>query len=351
MHGSLDGNLLALAVDAARAKATVGEISDALEKVYGRHQRRDPYDLGCVQARVRLPTRRWRRCSPRPRSSPRTRAAARASWSPRWARTATTAARRSSSPRSPTWASTSTWARCSPRPEEVAQQAVDADVHIVGVNSLAAGHLTLVPALKEALAELGARGHHDRGRWRDPARRRTHAAWRWAPPRCSRPAPSSPRPRWTCSRSCPPSWGTDPWSSLIDVDALVEGVRAGKRAAVSRAITLVESGRADHRAAARELLDRADRPATVDCRPGRHLRRARASASRRSSRRSARSSTGEGHRVGVLAVDPSSRAHRRLGARRQDPDGQAVGRPGRLHPALAHAPARSAASPGPPRRR
>jgi methylmalonyl-CoA mutase len=40
-------------------------------------------------------------------------------------------------------------------PEEVAQQAVDADVHVVGVNSLAAGHLTLVPALKEALAELG----------------------------------------------------------------------------------------------------------------------------------------------------------------------------------------------------
>jgi methylmalonyl-CoA mutase len=40
-------------------------------------------------------------------------------------------------------------------PEEVAQQAVDADVHIVGVNSLAAGHLTLVPALRAALADLG----------------------------------------------------------------------------------------------------------------------------------------------------------------------------------------------------
>ena len=40
-------------------------------------------------------------------------------------------------------------------PEEVAQQAVDADVHIVGVSSLAAGHLTLMPALKEALAEAG----------------------------------------------------------------------------------------------------------------------------------------------------------------------------------------------------
>ncbi len=40
-------------------------------------------------------------------------------------------------------------------PMEVAQQAVDADVHIVGVNSLAAGHLTLVPQLEAALAELG----------------------------------------------------------------------------------------------------------------------------------------------------------------------------------------------------
>jgi methylmalonyl-CoA mutase len=41
-------------------------------------------------------------------------------------------------------------------PEEVARQAVEADVHVVGVSSLAAGHLTLVPALKDALAELGA---------------------------------------------------------------------------------------------------------------------------------------------------------------------------------------------------
>jgi methylmalonyl-CoA mutase len=40
-------------------------------------------------------------------------------------------------------------------PEEVAQQAIDADVHIVGVSSLAAGHLTLLPALKQSLAELG----------------------------------------------------------------------------------------------------------------------------------------------------------------------------------------------------
>ena len=43
-----DRNLLELAIDAARAKATVGEISDALEKVYGRYTRQHPYDLGRV---------------------------------------------------------------------------------------------------------------------------------------------------------------------------------------------------------------------------------------------------------------------------------------------------------------
>ena len=37
VRSDLSNNLLALAVDAARAKATVGEISDALEKVFGRH--------------------------------------------------------------------------------------------------------------------------------------------------------------------------------------------------------------------------------------------------------------------------------------------------------------------------
>src|SRR6202012_1421679 len=40
-------------------------------------------------------------------------------------------------------------------PAEVARQAIEADVHVVGVNSLAAGHLTLVPALRDELARLG----------------------------------------------------------------------------------------------------------------------------------------------------------------------------------------------------
>ena len=40
-------------------------------------------------------------------------------------------------------------------PAEVARQAIDNDVHIVGASSLAAGHLTLIPALKEELKKLG----------------------------------------------------------------------------------------------------------------------------------------------------------------------------------------------------
>ena len=40
-------------------------------------------------------------------------------------------------------------------PDEAARQAVENDVHIVGISSLAAGHLTLVPALKKALDEAG----------------------------------------------------------------------------------------------------------------------------------------------------------------------------------------------------
>ena len=58
--------------------------------------------------------------------------------SPRWARMDTTAGRRSSRRPSPTSVSMSTWARSS-RPRRGGRQAVEADVHIVGVSSLAAG--------------------------------------------------------------------------------------------------------------------------------------------------------------------------------------------------------------------
>ena len=112
---TLDSNLLKLAVDAARAKATVGEISDALEEVYGRHAGQVRTISGVYRDEAGRLRARWRRPAGWPRSSRRPRAAVRGSWSPRWARTATTAARRSSPPRSPTSASTSTSARCSRR--------------------------------------------------------------------------------------------------------------------------------------------------------------------------------------------------------------------------------------------
>ena len=91
--GDLSNNLLALAVDAARAKATVGEISDALEKVFGRHTAVIRTISGVYRAEAgdAAPIDQVLEATD---GSPRPRAAARGSWSPRWARTGTTADRR-----------------------------------------------------------------------------------------------------------------------------------------------------------------------------------------------------------------------------------------------------------------
>ncbi|WP_457208229.1 methylmalonyl-CoA mutase [Nocardioides sp. P5_C9_2] len=154
--GSLEGNLLALAVDAARAKATVGEISDALEKVYGRHQAvirtisgvyRD--EAGTAPdgkvARVLAATEEFEEAEGR---RPRILVAKMGQdGHDRGQKVVVTA-----------FADLGFDVDVGPlfsTPEEVAQQAVDADVHIVGVSSLAAGHLTLLPALKQALADQG----------------------------------------------------------------------------------------------------------------------------------------------------------------------------------------------------
>lgn len=103
--------------------------------------------------------------------------------------------------------------------------------------------------------------------------------------------------------------------SKVDVGALVAGVRAGDRAAVSRAITLVESSRPDHRVSARELLS--ELTGTPDVEepegPGETTRTVRVGISGvpgvgKSTFIEALGThlTGLGHRVGVLAVDPSS---------------------------------------------
>ncbi|RJL32015.1 methylmalonyl-CoA mutase [Bailinhaonella thermotolerans] len=149
-----EGNLLALAIDAARAKATVGEISDALEKVYGRHSGqirtisgvyRDEAGAAGNIERARTATAEFEEAEGR---RPRILVAKMGQdGHDRGQKVIATA-----------FADLGFDVDVGPlfqTPGEVARQAVEADVHIVGVSSLAAGHLTLVPALREELAALG----------------------------------------------------------------------------------------------------------------------------------------------------------------------------------------------------
>ena len=148
------GNLLELAVRAARAKATVGEISDALEKVYGRHA-----------SQIRTISGVYRTEAGDSPSVERTRTLVNAFAEAEGRRPRILVAKmgqdghdRGQKVVVSAFADLGFNVDVGPlfsTPEEVAQQAVDADVHIVGVSSLAAGHLTLLPALKTALAEQG----------------------------------------------------------------------------------------------------------------------------------------------------------------------------------------------------
>jgi methylmalonyl-CoA mutase len=151
----LDSNLLKLAVDAARAKATVGEISDALEEVYGRHsgQVRTISGVYRDEAGDSAPVEETRRMAEAFEEAEGRR--------PRIlvAKMGQDGHDRGQKVIATAFADLGFDVDVGPlfqTPEEVARQAVEADVHVVGVSSLAAGHLTLVPALKDALAELGA---------------------------------------------------------------------------------------------------------------------------------------------------------------------------------------------------
>jgi methylmalonyl-CoA mutase len=154
VRGDLAHNLLALAVDAARAKATVGEISAALEQVWGRHTahirtitgvyRAEAGDSPLV-AQVLAATERFAQAEGR---RPRILVAKMGQDGHDRGQKVIVSA----------FSDLGFDVDVGPlfsTPAEVAQQAVDNDVHVVGVNSLAAGHLTLVPALRDALAELG----------------------------------------------------------------------------------------------------------------------------------------------------------------------------------------------------
>ncbi|MEU1948779.1 methylmalonyl-CoA mutase, partial [Streptomyces sp. NPDC020125] len=150
----LEGNLLALAVDAARAMATVGEISDALEAVYGRHS-----------GQIRTISGVYREEAGASSGVSRTRALVEKFEGAEGRRPRILVAKmgqdghdRGQKVIATAFADLGFDVDVGPlfqTPEEVARQAVEADVHIVGVSSLAAGHLTLVPALREQLAEAG----------------------------------------------------------------------------------------------------------------------------------------------------------------------------------------------------
>jgi methylmalonyl-CoA mutase len=150
----LEQNLLKLAIDAARAKATVGEISDALEKVYGRHQ-----------ATIRTISGVYREEAGASESINAARAASDAFELEHGRRPRILIAKmgqdghdRGQKVIATAFADLGFDVDVGPlfsTPAEVARQAIEADVHVVGVNSLAAGHLTLVPALRDELARQG----------------------------------------------------------------------------------------------------------------------------------------------------------------------------------------------------
>ncbi|MDF2621519.1 MAG: methylmalonyl-CoA mutase, large subunit [Xanthobacteraceae bacterium] len=150
-----NANLLALAVHAARAKATVGEISDALERVFGRHRaeiravsgvyRREAGAMGDRVARMRQRIETFEHEEGR---RPRILVA----------KVGQDGHDRGQKVIASAFADLGFDVDIGPlfaTPQEAARQAVENDVHVIGISSLAAGHLTLVPQVKAALAAEG----------------------------------------------------------------------------------------------------------------------------------------------------------------------------------------------------
>ncbi|AKJ00695.1 heterodimeric methylmalonyl-CoA mutase large subunit precursor [Archangium gephyra] len=150
-----EGNLLALAIDAARAKATVGEISEALEKVFGRYEATVRSVSGVYSSEAGKDAQGIARAREKADGF-----LARHGRRPRIliAKMGQDGHDRGQKVIATAFADLGFDVDIGPlfqTPEESARQAVENDVHIVGASSLAAGHLTLVPQLKKALGELG----------------------------------------------------------------------------------------------------------------------------------------------------------------------------------------------------
>ncbi|QUS39241.1 methylmalonyl-CoA mutase [Tardiphaga alba] len=149
------GNLLALAIDAARAKATVGEISDAMEKVFGRHRaeiksitgvyKREASSMNDNVAKVQALIDTFEDAEGR---RPRILVA----------KIGQDGHDRGQKVIASAFADVGFDVDIGPlfaTADEAARQAVENDVHILGLSSLAAAHLTAVPELKEALKKQG----------------------------------------------------------------------------------------------------------------------------------------------------------------------------------------------------
>ena len=147
-------NLLAASVKAARARATVGEISDALEKIFGRHRAEVRTISGVFSSEVgdneAVQTVRDRADKFETESGRRPRILV--------AKIGQDGHDRGQKVIATAFADLGFDVDIGPlfaTPSETAMQAVENDVHVVGVSSLAAGHLTLIPQLKEELESLG----------------------------------------------------------------------------------------------------------------------------------------------------------------------------------------------------
>ena len=150
-----NGNLLALAIDAIRLRATVGEVSDALEKVYGRH-RADTQKVTGVYAAAYDSAEGWEKL--------KTEIAEFAKESGRHPRVMIAKLGQDGHDRGAKVVATAfadlgfdvDMGPLFQTPEECARQAIENDVHAVGISTLAAGHKTLVPAIIEELKKQGA---------------------------------------------------------------------------------------------------------------------------------------------------------------------------------------------------
>ena len=148
------GNLLDLSIRAVRLRATVGEVSDALEKVYGRH-RADIQKVTGVYAAAYDRAEDWDRLKADIDAF-----AAAQGRRPRVmiAKLGQDGHDRGSKVVATAFADLGFDVDIGPlfqTPEECARQAIENDVHAIGISTLAAGHKTLVPAIIDALRQLG----------------------------------------------------------------------------------------------------------------------------------------------------------------------------------------------------